>query len=156
MSDTGQRKNEWLDRIKRVEMEFHLVEWSVEFLESQIRRDPTVVPAEFDLRDYNQSFRREAREHLEGTYFIRVFAEFETGLRVYWETTRKTEPPTKDLMNGIAAARPIPSEQIEAAHAVREYRNSLVHEREDEVEPIPLSDAVADLCKFFSYLPYKW
>ena len=38
--------------------------------------------------------------------------------------------------------RGIPDEEKNNAHAVREYRNSLVHEREDEeIEPIPIAVA---------------
>ena len=44
---------------------------------------------------------------LEGTYVIRLFAEFETGLRLYWATIRQTEPPTQHLLDGIAARRAI-------------------------------------------------
>ena len=41
--------------------------------------------------------------------------------------------------------------------AVREFRNSLVHEREDvDVEPIPISTARSYLCHFFKFLPREW
>ena len=58
---------------------------------------------------------------LELTYIIRLFAEFETGLRLFWPTARGTEPPgrTRDLVDGIAATRRIPFQELVNAHAVR-------------------------------------
>ncbi len=94
---------------------------------------------------------------LEKTYLIRMFAEFETGLRLFWATLRDTNPRTVDLLNGIAGQRGISDEDRANAHAVREYRNSLVHEREDEdVEPILIGMARGRLCTFFSFLPLEW
>lgn len=158
MSDTGQVRHEWIDRIKRVEWEFDLVDWSLDYLESVLRHDPTTLPRRFDPRKYAPAFRQDIRRNLEGTYLLRAFAEFETGLRLYWEATRKKAVPssTKGLLDGIASRQKIPSDRIDAAHAVREYRNSLIHEREDDVEPVSLSDAIADLCQFFKYLPPRW
>ena len=97
-----------------------------------------------------------ASVRLEGTYVIRLFAEFETGLRLFWATIRETEPPTQHLLDGIAARRAIPPERLANAHAVREYRNSLVHERDEEVAPISIAEAQGYLCRFFAFLPPTW
>jgi hypothetical protein len=99
-----------------------------------------------------------ASARLDGTYVIRLFAEFETGLRLYWLAARKTDPPgrMRDLLDGVAAARRIPYDQLKEAHVVRDYRNSLLHERQEEAEPIPIAAARGHLCRFFSFLPPKW
>jgi hypothetical protein len=98
-----------------------------------------------------------ASEDLEATYLTRMFAEFETGLRQFWETLSDTHPKTKDLLDGLAARCRIGDDQRSNAHRVREYRNSLMHEREDEdVDPVPIAEARGYLCTFFSFLPREW
>jgi hypothetical protein len=115
------------------------------------QRDPQVLEGDLRYRDIVH-----ASEWLDGTYIIRLFAEFETGLRLYWDSVRDTNPRTRDLLDGIAALCGIPDDQWDNAHLVRDYRNSLVHEREEEVEPLPLAVARGYLCHFFSFLPWKW
>lgn len=97
-----------------------------------------------------------AANDLEGTYLIRLFAEFETGLRLYFETRRSTNPPAKDLLDSVTALCGISEEHRDNAHAVREYRNSLVHERVEEPDPISIATARSYLCCFFSKLPNEW
>jgi len=97
-----------------------------------------------------------ANRHLEGTYLIRLFAEFETGLRLYWETVKNTHPKTEPLLNSIATRQKISHDLINAIHQVRKYRNSLVHEREDETTPVSLSSARSTICHFLSRLPESW
>jgi hypothetical protein len=146
------RSDDWLRRIKAVEREHAAVQLATSRLLEAGRRDPTLLKAEVKYRDIV-----EAEKALEGTYIIRLFAEFETGLRQFWESVRDTHPRTRDLLEGIAATRAIPDQQLSDAHEVRECRNSLVHEREDEeAEPIPIAVARGYLCRFFSFLPYQW
>ena len=66
----------------------------------EARRDPTIFGSDLKLHDIVNASGR-----LEGTYIIRLFAEFETGLRLFWATIRETEPPTQHLLDGIAARR---------------------------------------------------
>jgi hypothetical protein len=37
-----------------------------------------------------------------------------------------------------------------------DYRNGLVHEREDKPEIVPIALARSYLCHFFSFLPLQW
>ena len=97
-----------------------------------------------------------AAKRLEGTYIIRLFAEFETGLRLFWMTIKPTEPSTRALLDGIAARRGIPTDPLASAHTVRVYRNTLVHERDEEVAPISIGGARSHLCRFFAFLPESW
>ena len=62
----------------------------------------------------------------------------------------------RDLLDAIAAMRRMPDGKRENAHLVREYRNSLVHERDEEVDPIAIDVARGYLCEFFSFLPHQW
>jgi hypothetical protein len=146
------RNQEWLTRIKAVDREYAAVQLATSRLLAEGRRDPTVLEGGVQHRDVVSASRA-----LQGTYVIRLFAEFETGLRQYWETVSNTHPRTRDLLDGLAARCRIGDDQRDNAHLVREYRNSLVHERGDEdVEPIPIATARGHLCRFFSFLPPQW
>jgi hypothetical protein len=98
----------------------------------------------------------ESTGHLEGTYVMRLFAEFETGAREYWDATWGTDAKTADLLTGLAARRGIPEIHCDNADLVRDYRNSLVHEREEQPDPIPIDMVRKYLCTFFSFLPAQW
>jgi|SRR5579864_3356538 len=144
---------EWLLRIKSVEREHSSTRLATYRLLEEARHDPTILRGYLTLRDIGN-----ASERLDGTYVIRLFAEFETGLRAFWLTARGTDTPgrTQDLLDGVAATRRIPDEERTNAHAVREYRNTLVHEREEEVVPIPIAQVRGHLRRFFRFLPPNW
>jgi hypothetical protein len=145
-------RDDWQRRIKAVEREFVAVRIAVDRLQQEVAREPAILRGRVEPRDLTRAW-----EALEGTYLTRMFAEFETGLRLYWATLRDTNPRGVDLLNSIAAQRGIPDDQRDEVHEVREYRNSLVHEREDEdIDPIPLATARGRLCTFFSFLPREW
>ena len=102
------------------------------------------------------------RANIEPTFLIRLYAEFESGLRDAWRTAfgRPTHPRMYELLESVAARQLIPETWLREAHEVREYRNSLVHEapegEEQAVEPITLSEARQRLVRFFSRLPADW
>lgn len=141
----------WLERIKDVEREYSVIRVAASRLLDAAPHDSSIFQGELRLRDLKQ-----AVANLSGTFVIRLFAEFESGLRTYWLAVRATYPPTRDLLVGVAARRGIPPDDLDEAQAVREYRNALVHEREDETEPISLATARSRLCKFFARLPDEW
>lgn len=138
-------------RIKSVEREYAAMRQAADRLRRAARDDPTIL-----LENLRHVEIVMASENLEGTYIIRLFAEFEAGARQFWETKRNTEPRTVDLLNGLAARCGIPDTQRENGHLVREYRNRLVHEREDMVETMEIGLARGYLCRFFSFLPAQW
>jgi hypothetical protein len=146
-------RSDWLGRIKAVEREYSAVRLAADRLLAQARDDANLLRGEATLRDLVN-----ASQRLDGTYSIRLFAEFETGLRLFWTSARGADPPSRarDLLDGIAATRRIPYDQLQGAHAVREYRNSLLHEREEQAEPIPVAVARGNLCRYFSFLPLSW
>src|SRR5262249_12856844 len=116
------RRDDWQNRIKAVEREYLAVRLATDRLSGAVRVDPTILRGQVEPRDLTR-----ASEALEGTYLTRMFAEFETGLRLYWDTLRDTNPRTVDLLNSLAGQRGIPDDQRDNTHLVREYRNSLVH-----------------------------
>ena len=115
------------------------------------RDDPSILK-----KDLRHGEIIQASRNLEGTYVIRLFAEFETGARQYWGTRWDTRPAAEDLLNGLAAQCGIPDTQREHAQSVRDHRNSLVHEREDKPDALPIDLARRYLCHFFSFLPSQW
>jgi hypothetical protein len=144
---------QWVRRIRAVEREHSAVRLAIDRLLVDAQRAPLLFKGELTLRDI-----RHAADRLDGTYMIRLFAEFETGLRLFWPTAKTTDPPsrTRDMVDGVAATWHIPYDQIRDAHAVREYRNTLVHEREAATASISISEARGHLCRFFSFLPRDW
>jgi hypothetical protein len=143
--------HEWQSRIKAVEREYVAMRQAADhFLEAALA-DPTIL-----RENLRQGEIIGASRNLEGTYIIRLFAEFETGARQYWGANWDTDPRTVDLLNGLAARCGIPDTQRDNTHLVREYRNALVHEREDKPAMVPIAVARSYLCHFFSFLPPHW
>jgi len=143
-----------LERIKAVDREHAVARVALTRLVEALQADPALLAGE----GLKRSDAEKAVGNLEGTYFLRLFAESEAGLRDAWENSFKqtTTPPMRDLLVAVAARRSIPERDLTNAHLVREYRNSLVHEGDDRVEPVPLELAKKYLCTFFSWLPLDW
>lgn len=118
-------------------------------------RDPTVLPydAAFEIRDL-----KAAADSLEATYIVRLFAEFEAGLRSYWSIVRPTSPPVSALIDAVAARAlsRIIADPSGDVHEVREYRNSLVHEGDDAVKAVSLEESHRRLKLYLSRLPWDW
>jgi hypothetical protein len=145
-------KYEWLDRLKAVEREHAAMRLAAEHLFELARRDPATLERIVRVRDLQTAF-----EHLESTYIIRLFSEFETSLRAFWRTSRGGNVPsrTRDLLEGAGASNKVPHDRIHNAHRVREYRNLLVHEREAAAAPLSIGRARHHLCYFLSFLPLR-
>ena len=143
--------HEWQFRIKAVEREYLVMLQAAARFRGAASEDPTIIKGNF-----RQSEIALASENLGGTYLIRLFAEFETGARQFWTTRWITEPKTTGLIDGLAARCRIPDRQRDNAHQVREYRNALVHEREDQPDAVLMGEARSYLCHFFSYFPPRW
>jgi hypothetical protein len=129
------RRNEWIVSIKAIEAE-HLVAFqALAALRARLRKDPNF------LKDVELSDLKRAERNLEGTYLIRLFAVFEAGLREAWLRAlgRDTQPPMRDLLDGIASSRRIENKVLSKAHRVREFRNTLVHEQDEAAESSSLS-----------------
>jgi hypothetical protein len=112
--------HEWQSRIKAVEREYVAMRQAADRFREAALADPNILG-----RNLRHGEIVTASKHLEGTYLIRLFAEFETGARQYWNTRRPTNPRTVDLLDGLAARCGIPDTRRDHAQLVREYRNSL-------------------------------
>jgi hypothetical protein len=80
-----------LQRIRAVEREYLAASVAVELLDDRLRADPAFL-APYELRNRDAG---SLRANLEATFFIRLFAEFEAGLRDAWARAfgRTTHPP---------------------------------------------------------------
>ncbi len=140
--------HEWQSRIKSVEREYAAMRQAADRFRQAARDDSNILGHSNVLRakvEYRDIV--EASRSLEATYVIRLFAEFESGLRQYWSTVRPSRPQAADLISGLAARRGIPDTQRD---------NALVHEREENSEPLAISKARHYLCHFFSFLSEQW
>jgi hypothetical protein len=143
--------HQWQSRIKAVEREHVAMRQAAHRFSQGALDDPSILQG--NLRHGEIVL---ALKNLEGTYVIRLFAEFETGARQYWDAKWTSDPKAVDLLDGLAARCAIPDTPRDNAHKVRDYRNSLVHERMDEPDVVPIDKARSYLCQFFSYLPPRW
>ena len=143
----------WIVKIKDVEKEYYAARFAVDRLLAQVQRDPTILTANLEVGHIRNTSRA-----LEATYLMRLFAEFESGVRLYYRLVRKRRPPSKteDLLNSVAARHGIPHEQLQNAHRVRDYRNTLVHERSEIIEAMTINEARGHLCRYLKYLPPHW
>jgi hypothetical protein len=146
-----------LDRLKAIEREFNVARLASERLTEFLRRDSSLLTG-YDLGGADVTA---YVSHLEATYLLRLFAEFEACLRDWWRigwkkgrATRK--PHTADLISQVAAKRSISSGDRDKVHAVREYRNALTHEESAEADPVSFAIARSSLSKFLSWLPPDW
>lgn len=149
---------ERIDRLKAVEREFQVVWDAIERLRVAVADGRVVLPIGTSIRDLDA-----ARRQLEATFLIRLWAEFETAVRSYYGTlTNDPDPRIRaiDLINTVAASRlgrAVADTVRVEVHEVREYRNSLVHDRDDPAPPVALSDARRRLNMYLGgKLPEKW
>jgi hypothetical protein len=148
---------EWIDRLKFVEREHRVVATAIErllraILDGQVRTPDGTTPRDLVA----------AGASLETTYLVRLWAEFETALLSYYRFLRG-DPEGRiraiDLVKylaGVRRGRAIAEAVGDAVHEVREYRNSLVHERTDPATPVGLVETRRRLNTFLGKLPEHW
>lgn len=146
-------RDEWYRRMRSVEREYQAARFAVDRALHQVREDHSLLTGDLRVRELERT-----AERLEDTYLLRLFAEFESGVRLFFQRTRRRRPPsrTEDLLNSVAAMRRIQDEQLQNAHHVREHRNSLVHERDQPADALSIVDARRHLFHYFSFLPLHW
>jgi hypothetical protein len=146
------RRSDWHERIKAVEREYWAARIAVDRLTADVARDPGVLGIGPERRDLIA-----ANDNIEGTYLIRMFAEFESGIRSFWiADRRRTRPQAEVLLDRVGTSRGIPGDVIIDVHAARIYRNSLLHDREDEVEVVTVSQARRCFQTYLARLPNQW
>ncbi len=111
------RKQRRMEQIRAIELEYRVALISAAGLEERLHANPSALDEErLQYGDY-QNF----RDNLESTYLIRLFANFEAGLREAWELAfrRGTSPGVRDLINSLAAQCSIPQDWCDRARDPR-------------------------------------
>ena len=125
-------------RLKAVEREYRVVRIALGRLAVAASHDPD-DPRRGAKGPGDRERLRPPGEYLRHEFF----AEFETGLRLFWAATCVTPVPDRivDIVDSIAARQGISDESRVNTHRVRLYRNRLVHQREEEGEVIAIDGA---------------
>jgi hypothetical protein len=151
------KRQQRIERIAAVEKEYLAARSAAELLKARIRADPKFGTRRgWEVRD-GAAF----DANLESTYIIRLYAEFEAGLRDYWANhlNRRTHPQMAQLLRSLANQR-VSTDALDDADAVREYRNFLVHDESDEppteMRTFTVAGAKSHLSYFFGRLDPDW
>lgn len=142
----------WMGRIKAVERESGAIHFATDHLLRTLNDDPSILDGAVRRPDTTT-----ASSHLEGTYIVRVFSEFETALQHFIQVFHIRKPRgAESLVNRIRDRGRIPQSDTDAVHHVREYRNALVHARSTPVTPVTIREATSFLCTFLSRVQRIW
>ena len=149
-----QQRIEWIAAVAK---EYLAAKSAAELLRDKLQTDPNYGTSQgWEARD-GVAF----KSNLESTYIVRLYAEFEAGLRDYWANhlNRATHPPMVQLLPLLADQR-ISTDRLDDADAVRAYRNFLVHDESDNPPPdlrtFTVAEAKQHLCYFFGRLDPDW
>jgi hypothetical protein len=151
------RPGKCLDRIirmKAIEKEYQVAIVARDVLSSELGKKPSTLTDKGLEQVHFDNF----RDNLDSTYLIRIFAEFETGLRDYWKyrLRRDTAARISDMIKSTSSRQKIDYQKVENVDDVRKYRNRLVHEEDSEARVVNVGDARKFLCIFFGRLPEDW
>lgn len=142
----------WADRIKAVEREHRAVRFAADQLLQSLQDGTKLIQDDLKRRDIDR-----ASENLDGTYVIRLFAEFETALKRYLQDKKIRIPrDARPLLDRVAVRVGFSGDILISAHKVRMFRNRLVHDREDAGELLTIRQATSHLCTFLSRLQTTW
>jgi hypothetical protein len=143
-----------IERIKAVEREYQVAVVARNSLMTALQKDPSTLTNEgLEHADFLA-----LRNNLDSTYLIRIFAEFEAGLRQYWKQHRErsTVPKVASLIRSISARRDVHHRDMTNVDRVRRYRNKLIHDEDSEAHAAEVGEARKFLCVFFGKLPEDW
>jgi hypothetical protein len=152
------KRQQRLARIVAVEQEYQAALTAAEWLKEQLSNDPSFG----DKHGWNTKSGLDYYENLETTYIVRLFSEFETGLRDYWETYlgKPTEPTAYQLVCQAIPNQRFPQDTIDKADEVRKYRNFLVHDPganpPADVAVFTVKEVKRHLAAYFALLDAQW
>ena len=147
---------EWIDRLKCVEREHRVVATAIVRLRLAILEGLSAHRTARPSRPGSSG--RESRDNVPGAPLGRV--RDGASLLLPLPDGRPRGPDQGDRSgqhSGRRSARPGHRRRVrDAVHEVREYRNSLVHERTDPAPPVALVEARSRLNTFLGKLPEQW
>jgi hypothetical protein len=148
-------RREAYDRLRRVRGELDAALFSLAFTIRQARGDlralQTAGKGGTSLAELTR-----CKDQLEVNYMMRLFSEFEGALRDFWvRTVRNTRPGMEVLMDRVADRLDMSPVHRAAAHAIRDYRNDIIHQN-----PRALTHTFGDCAKalgtYLGWLPQQW
>lgn len=147
------KREQRIERMQRVMREYHTALVALNMLGELLAQNPSAL----NTRRLSPNDFKNLRRNLETTFLVRLFAEFESGLRDLWSGLgRSTVPKMLGLLASLAAVRAVPATAVRHVHDVRLFRNALVHEEAEHAPPVTLSEATRRLQYFFSRMPADW
>jgi hypothetical protein len=140
------------ERQVRLERRFTTTAFALNDLRPRVAPDPAILaPAGLAPRDVV-----DALSDLEAVYTVRLFSEFEATVRsvvrTLWPMLDLSRRTVRSLMDRVAARHHVVFDVLDDAHAVRRFRNSIVH-RSPWAAPPTLGHCRSKLATFLSYLP---
>jgi hypothetical protein len=151
------RRSSWHQHITEVWGEYKSVRAAVDRLKTAVAVTPDLLKEDPEARQYL----RNAHQHLEGTYIVRLFAAFEAALRSFDQAkhndpARRTDASIMIDEIGGKRGRGIQSGVRHRAHEVRRVRNYWAHESEEDPGPMTVDEARARLQAYPHDLPDEW
>jgi hypothetical protein len=152
------RREKWLKRMAAVVQEYLAGQTAAAWLDSQTQANPS-----FGWHHgWEPAGGGAFCDNLEATYIIRLYAEFEAGIRDYWESYRgkDSRPDMITLLRHAVPTEAFSQDCIDDADDVRLYRNFLVHEMGKDPTPgsatFTLKEAKRHLSEYFSRINPRW
>ena len=150
-------RQEAFQRIERANAEFEAARFAVAEVWRKSRVDPTLLRSA--ASNVRPSHLRDCAGHLELTYLLRLFTEFERILRSYWSAARPSPRVRRTrmeiLMQRVAGMNSIPGPVLASANEVRENRNDFVH-GSGVAHKLTFGESKSRLARFTSFLPRRW
>jgi hypothetical protein len=152
------KRHRRIQRIAAVLQEYLAAESASELLAAETDADPSYGEARGWEPRAGVSFSR----NLNATYLIRMYAEFEAGLRDYWRTHlgHATHPAMRQLVCHAIPNERFSQDCVDNADEVRIFRNFMVHNLDEdppeETRELTLAEAKRRLCTYFSRLDPRW
>ena len=146
-------RSEAYRRLVRVRNEFDAARVALAYTLAQLEAGVRIVrPGHVALPEL-----RASSNHLEITFVLRLFAEYEGVLMSYWANGmgRVTRPKVSVLMNRIADHQSMSQADLGAAHDVRTFRNEIVHEEAREPR-LTFPDCASRIGTYLRWLPVRW
>ena len=137
--------------MKSVERQYFVAEMARESLETALRAHSALLTG----IGLNAADLRAFKSNLLDTYFIRLFAEFETAIKDYWKNGLNEDPRTRvmDVIDSLAARRRVLDSVRMNVHATRKWRNKLVHEDDTDASEVELTAPEARSASFLVSCP---
>ena len=147
-------RDDLIRRIDAVQTEFGVSRHALTELTISVGRNPTPLRRQgLRPRDVAACLR-----HLEPTYIVRAFAEFDMSVRHVHRKVRRRPALSRghvvDLMDWLASHFYMTYAVAASADDVRAYRNSIVHEG-NPATPLTLGQCCSHLRRFLGWLPHK-